>query len=157
MCCVRNAGKSCRLRWFNQLDPKINRSAFTVEEEERLLAAHKMYGTKWAMISRLFPGRTDNAVKNHWHVMMARRQREQQHRRRKPTFQNPDAKVLNLVLSKNAAASESTISSTIDESASACANLSLTPSSFRSIPRHFHNQNTFQAYGSLMGMVWFSI
>ncbi|XP_073298709.1 transcription factor MYB56-like [Primulina huaijiensis] len=115
------SGKSCRLRWFNQLDPRINKKAFTDEEEEKLLAAHKIYGNKWALIAKLFSARTDNAVKNHWHVIMARKQRSSSNLHRR----------FSVKIATNIACSGSTDSSekyNTDESAvSTCAHLSLAP------------------------------
>jgi transcriptional activator Myb len=54
------------------LDPNINKQAWSAKEEKLMFEAHQQFGNKWTEITKMFHGRTDNDIKNHFYSMLRR-------------------------------------------------------------------------------------
>lgn len=54
--------KQCRERWRQYLDPRLNRSLFSPQEDERLIQLYEKLGKQWSLIAKHLDGRTENSV-----------------------------------------------------------------------------------------------
>ncbi|KAK9272913.1 hypothetical protein L1049_003292 [Liquidambar formosana] len=70
---LNRCGKSCRLRWTNYLRPDLKHDGFTPQEEELIIKLHEAIGSRWSLIAKQLPGRTDNDVKNYWNTKLRKK------------------------------------------------------------------------------------
>lgn len=65
----KKSSKQCRERWCSKIDPAINHSAWTKQEEALLMLQHIKYKNKWRDISGAFKGRNNLMVKNRFYTI----------------------------------------------------------------------------------------
>ncbi|CAD8085271.1 unnamed protein product [Paramecium sonneborni] len=66
------SSKQIRERFLNNLDPEINRSKFTVQEDQIILEQYRIYGPKWSEIAKMLDRRPENQVKNRFYSHIKR-------------------------------------------------------------------------------------
>ena len=61
------AGKQCRERWNNHLDPSLNYEDWLQCEEDLIFELAILHKNKWAKIAKLLHGRSENSIKNYFY------------------------------------------------------------------------------------------
>ena len=83
------SSKQCRERYTYYLDPSVNRSDFTSEEDKKLLEMHSKIGNKWSEIAKQILGRTDAHIKGRYRFLQRLSKQKSKEKKVKSTKPSP--------------------------------------------------------------------
>jgi Myb-like DNA-binding domain len=69
-------GKQCRERYLNHLTPKLRVEEWSAQEDVTLCKLYQLMGSRWAVMAKIIKGRTDNNIKNRFHHIRRRLEKE---------------------------------------------------------------------------------
>ena len=69
-------GKQCRERYVNHLKPQVKNDSWSPVEDAHVFRMFKCYGSKWALMAKALQGRTDNSIKNRFHHLRRRLEKD---------------------------------------------------------------------------------
>ena len=55
------------------LNPQFAKKRWTAEEDATIIEMHNKFGSKWELVARYLPGRTQNGVKNRFNHALKQR------------------------------------------------------------------------------------
>merc|ERR1719352_241623 len=85
---VGKTQKQVYARWCDYLQPGLTTKPWSAEEQARLVELQAHVGNQWAVLARLMPGRSPNAIKNRFH---ATKRKLERHNRRDGSNLGPGA------------------------------------------------------------------
>jgi hypothetical protein len=71
--------KQIRERYKFYLNPNLNHSSFTFEEDDLLISSYSKFKGKWSLMTKLFPGRTEISLKYRHRKLIKDKTKENNH------------------------------------------------------------------------------
>lgn len=70
------SAKQCREHYIYYLLPTMRRDVWSTHEDRRLLALHRIFGSKWSLIATYITGRPPLCIRNRCNILLRRQQKD---------------------------------------------------------------------------------